>query len=68
MQNDTRKKKSLYTIYLKTSKELYIFWSQSNRVYEKYIDTEQMAESLDIDGKSPSRGSTQKGIESVDST
>lgn len=43
-------KNSMYTIHLKASKELYIFWSQSNHVYEKYIDTEQTAESLDIDG------------------
>lgn len=60
-----QEKNATYVMHLKASKELYIFWRQSNNVYEKYIDTEQTAESLDFDGNSPSRGTTKKGGRSV---
>lgn len=45
----------------------YIFWRQSNNVYEKYIDTKQIAESLDID-ISPNIGNAKKGVRSFNST
>ena len=43
------------------------FWRQSNNFYEKYIDTKQIAESLDIDN-SPNIGNTKKGVRSFNST
>ena len=61
MQNDAGKN-SMYVMHLKVSKELYIFQRQSNNVYGKYIDTEQMTESLDINGNSLNIGTAKKGV------